>query len=409
MELLSVQAVDEAVTRAAHYFEDHWKKEVEQLPLLEALGRRLADDVISREDVPNFTRSTVDGYAVYAADTQGASEALPALLIDKGAVQMGENTNLVLKPGETAYVPTGGMLPQGANAMVMVEYCEDYQIGDIAIGRAVAVGDGVLTQASDLSKGSRVMKRNRRLTAYDLAGLAAIGISQVPVWKKPRVSVFSSGDELVSIDDVPGIGQIRDSNGYGIAAQASERGWCVVKREHLRDDAGLYREQIQEAMKMSDMVVVSGGSSKGRKDFTLSTFATLGEPGIMTHGIAMKPGKPTIFAGAEGTLLVGLPGHPVSAMLVFDVFLDGLDDVLFGGENHHEEKAILTENIAGSPGQNRVIPANLFLEEGVRKVSPRHGKSGQLSVLIESNALILLPRHSEGARVGDEVRIRRTR
>lgn len=407
MELLEVQTIEDAVQQAARYFDRVWRRSVSYIDIEASCRQRLAEDIYSDVDVPNFTRSTVDGYAVRAKDTQGASDHLPVLLKDRGAVAMGESTGLELQAGETAYVPTGGMLPAGADAVVMVEYCEDYQIGDIAVHQPVAVGDHVLRRGSDMAEGDLVLEAGRKLSPYDIAALATVGRREVPVWDPPRVSVFSSGDEIVPIEAVPAPAQVRDSNGYGTAAQANAYGWQVVYRGHLPDNEQTFFNTLQQAIQESDMVVVSGGSSKGKKDYTASTFAALGDPGVFTHGLAIKPGKPTIIAGAQNTLLVGLPGHPVSAMMVFDVLLQGLDAYLFQPEPPIAETAVLAENINGSPGQVRYIPARLSWEAGESRVRPNYGKSGQISMLTKSDVMIILPMHAEGARAGERVAIRR--
>lgn len=407
MKLLKVQTIEQALQQATAYFDRIWHRERVDVPIGDACFCRLAEDIYSDEAVPNVTRSTVDGYAVRAKDTQGASDGLPVMLKHCGAVIMGEATTITLQAGETAYVPTGGMLPEGADAMVMVEYCEDYHIGDIAIHRPVASGDHVLRRGSDMAEGDLVLAAGRRLSPYDMAALATVGCHTVPVWLPPKVSVFSSGDEVVPIDRTPAIAQVRDSNGYGVAAQARAHGWAVVRQGHLRDDEDEFFRRIQEAMRDSDMVVVSGGSSKGKKDYTAATFAALGTPGVFTHGLAIKPGKPTILAGAQETLLVGLPGHPVSAMMVFDVLLQGLDAHLYDPVPLISETALLTENINGSPGQVRYIPARLYWESGESRVQPLYGKSGQISLLTKSDVMIVLPMHAEGARARERVAIRR--
>lgn len=406
MKLLDVQDVGPAFARASDFLREHVSLDIENLPLEQALGRRLGEDIFSSEDLPNFTRSTVDGYAVRAQDVGGATDAIPSLLTLSGEVAMGEETSLEVAPGTCVYVPTGGMIPAGADAMVMVEYTERI-LGHVAIYRPAASGDGILHKGSDLQEGERILEKGRRLHAYDIASLASVGLEELPLLRKPRVFIFSSGDELVPIGQALNIGQVRDSNAAGIRALAESYGWFCVGQGHLPDDAEIYESEVRRAKELADLVVVSGGSSKGARDYTASTFDALGEPGVFVHGIAMKPGKPTILGGVDRTLLVGLPGHPVSALLVWERLLEALELALYGeGARLPEEKAVLAENVAGSPGQERILPATLFMDGSQRMVRPLAGRSGQVSFLSRANALILLPKGAEGAAKGDQVSIR---
>lgn len=408
MKLLDVQDVGPAFARAGDYMKDHIPMRTESLPLQEALGRFLAGDVVAKEDLPNFTRSTVDGYAVRTKDVGGATEAIPSFLEVLGEVAMGEATSLVLSPGTCAYVPTGGMIPQGADAMVMIEVTEKI-VDQVAVYRPAAFGDGILRAGSDLAQGDLVLRKGTRLHAYDIASLAAIGQAQVDVFARPRVWVFSSGDEVVPVTQDLGLGQVRDSNGAGVRALAESYGWTCVGQGHLADDDKVIAEALDRACSEADLVVVSGGSSKGSRDYTARAFASLGEPGVFTHGIAMKPGKPTILAGARQTLLVGLPGHPVSALLVWDQVLQALGQALYAAEPALREYGQLGENLPGTPGQARVIPARMYEEEGRTVLVPLPGRSGQVSLLSRAQALIFLDKGAEGVPAGGRVPIRRLR
>ena len=283
------------------------------------MGRVLAGDIVSAEDIPGFRRSTVDGYAVLAQDTQGAAEALPVLLRVVEEVDAGQVPKHRLQSGQCAYVPTGGMIPEGADAMVMIEYCEPFGTGQIAVGQPVSPGRDVVPVGDDIRGGSVFLKKGTEVRAQEIGGLLAAGIIEIPVFAPFRVTVLSTGDELVEPGEPLGPGQMRDINSGVLKTLARQYGCDVIHTELIKDDREQLSRTIYSAMRGSDLVLLSGGSSQGNRDFTAEVIDQLAKPGVFTHGLALKPGKPTILGYDESsrTILAGLPGHPAAAMLVF--------------------------------------------------------------------------------------------
>ena len=287
-------------------------KETETVSIRDAVSRILARDIASPVDLPGFARSTKDGYAVLASSTFGASQGLPALLTLKGRVKMGERAKVSLGSHECAAIATGGMMPEGADAVVMVEMCEVMDDETIAVTHSVAPGENVVGAKEDIPSGTLVLPQGCRLRPSVIAALAAMGVVEAEVAVGPKVAVVSTGDELVSISEAPLPGQIRDMNAYALysaikAIGGRPKSWGIV-----RDEYAAMQELLAKAHAESDMVIVSGGSSIGERDFTRQAIQALGDPGVLVHGVAIKPGKPTILAVADRKPVFGLPGHPMS-------------------------------------------------------------------------------------------------
>ncbi|MEY8358810.1 gephyrin-like molybdotransferase Glp [Anaerotruncus colihominis] len=329
-----------------------WEAPVEEIGLENACGRILAQTILAREELPGFYRSTVDGYAVKAADTSGAGESIPAFLKMAGDIQMGQPSEVSLSAGQCAYVPTGGMLPEGADAVVMVEYSE--RLGqEVAVYAPAAPGQGVVRPDEDIRPGDAVACRGACLRPQEIGALAAAGICSVPVYKPFRVTLISTGDELVAPADSPKPGQVRDVNRYALAALARRNGFAVVRAVILPDVEPLLEQTVRQSLLDSDLIAVSGGSSQGEQDKTHAVLDRVGAPGVFTHGLALKPGKPTILGldSASNTLLAGLPGHPVSAMMVFDLLFCWLIRRKTGQLEPPCFPAMLTANVPTSPGK----------------------------------------------------------
>ena len=284
----------------------------ENVPLSAALGRVLAEPIIAQEYVPDFDRSTVDGYACRAADTFGCSDAIPAILSVTGQVLMGESADFALSRDTCAYVPTGGAIPKGADCAVMIEYTEDYGDGTVGIMKPCAPGMNLIFRGDDVSPGKEILRNGRVLTAQDIGALAAIGKTSVPVVCRVKVGVISTGDELVPPDATPGPGQVRDVNGPLLTALLEAFGAEVINYGIVVDDEELLRQKMQVAAQECNAVIISGGSSVGVKDATCRIIESMGE--LLLHGIAIKPGKPTIMGKAGNKPLIGLPGHPGPAL-----------------------------------------------------------------------------------------------
>jgi len=409
MRLLTVDTIDVARQKLLQAWADRGELPQEQTEPRLALGRILARDIFATEDVPNFRRSTVDGYAVVSADTVGAGESLPVLLRPVGAVEMGKAANLSLGRGECAYVPTGGMVPDGADAMVMVEYSETVHEREIAVYESAAVGNHIARVGEDLAKGELLLRRGTNLRSQEMGALAAAGVTQVPVYMPLRISIISSGDELVAPSTSPRPGEVRDVNSLALEALARESHYRVIDVRTVKDDEKALEAAVLDAMGKSDVVALSGGSSQGNKDLTAMVFSTLASPGVFTHGLAVKPGKPTIlgYDGKTDTLLAGLPGHPVSALMVFRILFSWLAMRLTGQSEPLPIPAKISCNLAGSPGRTCYQPIALRHcdQGGGYLAEPVFGKAGMISTLTKADGYIVIDLNKEGLEKGDTVQV----
>ena len=409
MKLLTVDTLDEARAKLLTCVKNRPPK-TETIALGEIVNfgsvfpRILSEDIYAPADIPGFHRATVDGYAVVAADTAGAGEAVPVFLKQSGVVSMGKPADFSIKSGECAYVPTGGMLPPGADAMVMVEYCEAAG-GNIAVYEAVASGSGMALAGEDCKKGDLLLRRGALLRPQEAGALAAAGITKAPVFVPLGLTLISTGDELVAPDREPQPGEIRDVNTSVLKALAVKRGFRVISAGVVPDDEARLEAAIREALSASDVVVVSGGSSQGEKDMTANIIERLAKPGAFTHGLSLKPGKPTILGWDEQsqTLLAGLPGHPVAAMMVFELLLGWLADKMLGRPLPFPIPAVVSCNVPGSPGRMVIQPVILRLEGGSYTAEPVFGKSGMITTLTRADGYVIIDVNREGLNKGEPV------
>jgi molybdopterin molybdotransferase len=371
----------------------------EEVPLEDALHRVLAQDIRADVDIPGFNRSTVDGYGVAAAETTGASEAIPAMLQCRGRVGMGSADPGSVSPGSCHYVPTGGALPGGADAAVMIEHTE--QIGDdILVHRPVAPGENVVLRGEDFQAGEVVLSRGRVLSPRDIGVAAAVGADRVVVVKVPKIGIISTGNELVPVAVTPGPGEVRDANSYLAGAFVTERGCHPVYFGIVRDDRAVLTQAIASALDRCDAVLVSGGSSKDERDNTAAVIAELGE--VLVHGIALAPGKPTIIGTAREKPVIGLPGHPASAFVVLTAIVDHLlAAMLDTAVSRRTVRARLTQNVPSARGREDYV--RVSVRDG--EAAPVFGKSGLLNTLVQSEGLVRVPASSEGLEVGEEVEV----
>jgi molybdopterin molybdotransferase len=376
----------------------------ESVPLTAAAGRTLSEDIIAEEYVPDFNRSTVDGYAVRAADTFGCSDAIPAILSLQGEIRMGEDAGFALLRENCAYVPTGGALPEGADCAVMLEYTEDYGDGTIGILKPGAPGMNVIFRGDDVYPGKIVLQAGRVLSAQDIGALAAIGRTVVPVQRKLKIGVISTGDELVPPGQKPLPGQVRDVNTALLSALLTEQGAEVHSYGIIVDDEDLLRETVTRAVQECDAVLLSGGSSVGVKDASCRIIESLGE--LLLHGIALKPGKPTIMGRAGNKPLVGLPGHPVAAFVVARLFMVPLLDRLAGRERPlWSVTAELSESVGANHGRAQVNPCRLIRQDGCVLALPIRSKSGLITQLAGADGFFCIERDCEGLPKGAPVQV----
>ena len=381
-----------------------YKDNVESIPLEEAIGRVLAEDVTAKEFVPDFNRSTVDGFAVRARDTFGCSDAIPAILPLDREILMGEGADFVLPEGACCAVPTGGAIPEGADCAVMVEYTEDYGDGTIGILKAGAPGQNMIFRGDDVFPGKVVLKAGRLLSSQDIGALAAIGCITVPVSKKLTVGIISTGDELVPPQEKPGPGQVRDVNSPMLCAMLKAFGVNAVNYGIVVDNEKLLDEKMHQAVAECDAVLISGGSSAGVKDATCRIIETLGT--LLFHGIAIKPGKPTIMGKAGAKPLIGLPGHPVAAYFITRLFALPLFGHMMGRNMiQYAVSAELTESMGANHGRAQYSCCHLEQVDGRLLARPIRSKSGLITTLAGADGYFCIERDCEGLPKGALVQV----
>lgn len=406
MKLLQVDTLETAREKLLRACSGQ-KLQTERLPLEQAFGRILAEDIRAGEAIPSFRRSSVDGYAVRSADTTGATESIPVFLEIVEDVAAGQEAISEICPGMCAYVPTGGMIPEGADAMVMVEYTELFDENHVAVYASAAFGQSVVQQGEDVTEGRLLLPRGKAIGPAQAGALAAAGIREVTVYIPWRVSIISTGDELVSVDEKPRPGQVRDINTWSLSAYAAQMGMQVMRTCVLRDEEDLLLAAVQESEKDSDLVLVSGGSSQGKKDATNDVLDRVSDGGVFTHGLALKPGKPTIlgFDRKSETLLAGLPGHPTAALTVFQLLLVWLWRELTGEGHPAAVTASMKSNLASAPGKTTCVLVRLKEEDGGYTAEPILGKSGLITTMAEADGYILIDMNREGLKKGEMVRV----
>lgn len=397
-EFLKVLTYQKAQQQLQHHFP---QPAAEQVPLLTSLDRRLASELKSPEDMPSFTRSTVDGYAVNAIDTFGSSESLPAFFCLAGEVKMGTRPELQIKTGQCCWIPTGGMLPQGTNAAVMVEYTEKLGQDTVLVYKPVGPYENIMRKGEDVHCRQVLFKPGKRLRAQDIGLLASLGISKVSVYKPYNIGIISTGDEIVPINKSLAPGQVRDVNSYAIAAAARSCGANPVMYPIVNDDMEALKDTVARALNENDVLMMSGGSSVGIMDMTLDVLLSFTDAELLFHGIAVKPGKPTMAVRIGKKIVVGLPGHPVSALMMFNVVcapvLRSNELVVVG--------ARLTENLASQAGRDDFIPVQLLRKGNATEAQPLLGKSGLMSILALADGYVHVTYEQQGLEAGEEVKV----
>lgn len=404
MRFLQVDTISGARERLLQEVGDNFLK-METVKLSEAYGKCLAEDIYAEENIPDFRRATVDGYAVKASDTQGAGESIPVFLSVVDEISIGKPALREIKNGECAYVPTGGMIPDGADAMVMVEYTELFDKRDAAVYSSVSAGNGVVQIGEDAKKGELLLSRGTVLHSAQTGVLASLGKHTVKVYAPWHITIISTGDELAEVGEEKGRCQVYDINTHALYALAKEQGMTVDKAFSVKDEDEKIEQALKDALLCSDIVVISGGSSQGKKDMTADIIDKIAEPGVWTHGLALKPGKPTIVGmdKPSGTLLIGLPGHPVAAIMVFQLLLVWLQKNLRGEKEAPGVPAVLSSNIPGAAGRAVCQTVKLEKEENGYRAIPVFGKSGLMHTLTQADGYVLVEADKEGICKGETV------
>ncbi len=369
--------------------------ESEIVPLFEAKGRLLAKDIYATEYVPSFNRSSVDGYAVIASDTFGSSDSIPSILNIQEQILMGEEVHFTLNKGFCAAIPTGGAVPDGADAVQMIEYTEDYGDNSVGILKAVAPGQHIILKGDDVHPDKLLFKAGARISAKDIGALSALGICNVEVKKQITVGIIATGDELVEIHEKPNNAQVRCVNSGLLQALAHDFGVKSKSYGIIKDNEQILHDTVATAAKECDVVLISGGSSVGVKDVTSNVIATQGE--ILFHGVALKPGKPTIMGKIGHTPVIGLPGHPVAVFfvtlsIVYKV-LETICDVKF---YQAQINATLAESVEANHGRAQFVPVIIEEQDGQSIAHPIRNKSGLITTLASAHGYFIIPQDCEG-------------
>ncbi len=406
-ELFTVVTPDEALKRLLSYL--NYTTESEYVKTNMALGRVTSEEVTAPSDLPSFPRSTMDGYAVIAHDTYGASEGLPAYLTVVGEIPMGRSTDIKLKRGQVAKVHTGGMVIAGADAVVMVENTQTVDANTIEVVRPVAPGENVIQIGDDVKTGEAFLPAGHWLRPQDIGGLMGLGITQIYVSRRPRVVIISTGDEVASPESKLTPGKIRDINTYTITSLALQAGSVPLSLGIIPDDYEALKRAAESGLELGDIVVISAGSSVSTRDMTADVISSLGEPGVLVHGVSIKPGKPTILAVVDGKPVIGLPGNPVSAMVLFDHIVVPAIYQLMGCRKpplRPSIKARLTHNVASIPGREDYVQVKLEEREGETWAIPVFGESNLISTLVKADGMAMIPLDKSGLNEGDYVTVR---
>ncbi len=401
MEFFRVVSVNDARDLIKNEF-GNYRMGSEEVSLVQAQGRVLSDDVVSDINVPEFDRSTVDGYAIQVEDSHGATESIPSILEVLGEVLMGETPNYEVKTGQAVYVPTGGMMPMGATGMIMIENTEKMDQETVLLFKPISKGENMVFKGEDIKTGQVALQAGRRIGPNEIGVLASLGIKRVKVIKRPQVYILSTGDEVIDLDEELQMGKIRDINSYALSAMIKEMGAEVAGREIVKDNYELLMSGVKNALKEADIVLLSGGSSVGTRDYTHKVITDLKGKGVLAHGLSIKPGKPTIIGDGQGKLIVGLPGHPVSSIVVFKAIVQPYIQSLLKAPSHSRMvEAITTHNFPSSPGKETYHMVTLKEEDGKILATPSFGKSGMITLLSRSNGYIVIAEHEEGIDKGE--------
>ena len=373
--------------------------ESEKIPVSDAFSRVLARDLVAKQDMPGFRRATMDGYAVVARSTFGASESGPAWLDITGTILMGDIPDFTLKLGQAVKISTGGMLPEGADSVVMVEHTEQIDELSVEIYKSVAPLQHVIDASEDFAKQEIVLSRGTFIRPQE-AGLAAgLGFSQIEVYKTPKVGIISTGDEIIPIDAQVVPGKIRDINSYTLSSFIREAHAIPVFYGIIKDDPDVLKKVVEKALEETDMVLISGGSSVGTRDFTVDVLSALPDTDILVHGMSVSPGKPTILAKAGKKPVWGLPGQVVSAMVVLKIVVIPFLNKLAGLDKKDRAMRIpakLTRNISSAQGRRDFVRVLLSNKDGGILAKPVLGKSGLIRTMIHADGLLEIGDHVEG-------------
>jgi len=405
-EFLTLKPPREAL---ATFFENlTFDPKPETIPVEDSLNRVLISAVRADVPIPAFRRSTVDGFAVHAADTYGASESLPAYLPLVGEVSMGAAPDFNLEAGYCAVIHTGGMLPEGADAVIMIEYTQQAAEDQVELLRAVAVGENLIEIGEDVRTGEEVIPAGTRIRPAEIGGLMALGITKVEVARKPLVGILSSGDEVVHPSEAIAPGQVRDINSYSLQALVRLAGGEPKLYGVSVDDKAALADLVASAHQECDLVVVTAGSSASVRDLTAVVIDELGPPGVLVHGVNVRPGKPTILGVCNQKPIIGLPGNPVSALVIAGLFVTPLIRRMIGESDRRNRPIVDAEleiNLSSQSGREEWVAVTLIESKKGLYASPVFGKSNLIFTLVRAEGLVKVPADANGLASGSRVAV----
>ncbi len=380
----------------------------EPIEVIRALNRVAAQDVIAPHPLPEFPRATVDGYAVRAKDTFGASESLPAYLTLIGEVPMGDSPAFEIGAGQCALIHTGGMLPKGADCVVMLEYTQHIAgANEVEVFKAAADGENLIRVGEDVQKGQVVIPAGSVIRPAEIGGLMALGITEIRAAKKPKVGIISTGDEVISPFENPRPGQVRDINSYTLGALIEKSGGEVIRYGIFSDQFELLKGAAAKALAKCDAVIITAGSSASTRDMTAEVIRQLGEPGVLVHGINTRPGKPTILGVCNEKAVIGLPGNPVSALVNGYLLVVPVIEKLLGAlpKQKASVQAKLTVNLPSQAGREDWQPVKLIQKSGGLYAEPVFGKSNLIFTLAFADGLLRIVPDATGLSAGETVEV----
>jgi len=391
----------------------------EKIHISHSLGRVLAQEILSPENLPAFDRSTMDGYAVKSADTFSAAESRPALLSLVGDILMGTMPKRALSKSEAMKIATGGALPQGADAVVKFEQTQSIDATSIEVVKPVAPLENMVQAGDDIKKDEVILSRGHRMRPQDMSALASVGIVHVSVYEKPKVAIISTGNEIVPADSTPAPGRIRDSNSYNLEGLITQTGGVPVRQGIIPDEYDCLRETLEAAIKDCALVLLTGGSSVGIADLTAKVINDAGRPGVLVHGVSIKPGKPLIVGliatAGKHVPVYGLPGHPAAVSICFELFVKPVlvrisgevpPAALEGVSSYRVVKARLERSISSSPGRDDHVRVTLEKKYGQLWARPVFGASGLISTLVKAVGTVVVPTNKIGIETGEDVDVR---
>lgn len=405
MELLNVMSVEEVKALISEKFS--YKLDCESVNIIDSIGRVCSCNVKSNCNIPSFRRSTVDGFAVNSRDVFGASESMPSIMDLKEEVLMGKApSGSISYSGECFYVPTGGMLPEGSDSVVMVEYSDRLDDSTILINSPSAPGDNVIQIGEDISLGEVVLEEGKKLRPYEIGVLASLGITELSVYKRPRIAIISTGDEIIPLEQEPEMGEIRDINTYLLVSSIIRDGGIPISYGIVKDEFELLKSTMDKALKECDIILISGGSSVGKKDQTLKVIQCYLAGEVLVHGMAVKPGKPTIVGKVEEKIIFGLPGHPLAASIIYTILVkDYMNKIMKYKDIDFGTTAEISINYHKAKGREEYLPVSLNEKERRIIADPVFGKSGVITTFSRAYGYIKIDKNVEGLVQGQKVQV----